>query len=87
MTALLLLFALLGTWRYQTHPLEPCFAPGDPAYHNGSCEELAWVTIEGIIVGYPEVHNVPILTLTAFYDTLLVQIICTDCNAASGGLP
>jgi hypothetical protein len=42
---------------------------------------------EGLIIGYPDVRDVLILTLVAFYDTLLVQIICTYCNAASGGRP
>jgi hypothetical protein len=83
----LLLFALLGGWRYQSHPIEPCFTPDDLAFHNGADEEPAWVTVEGIVDDYPDVRDIPILTFIAFYDTLLAQIICTDCNAASGGLP
>ena len=40
---------------------------------------------DGLIAGYPGVRDVLILTLVAFCDILLVQIICTYCNAASGG--
>ena len=40
---------------------------------------------EGLIVGYPDVRDVLILTLVAFCDILLAQIICTYCNTASGG--
>ena len=40
----LLLFALLGGWRYQSHPHAPCFTPDDLAFHNGEGEP-AWVTV------------------------------------------
>lgn len=57
LAALLLFFALLGAWRYQTRPFEPCFTPDDLAFHNGSEDEPAWVTVEGVIVGYPDVRD------------------------------
>jgi len=57
LAVLLLLFALLGAWRYQTRPFEPCFTPEDLAFHNGSDDEPAWVTVEGIIVSYPDVWD------------------------------
>ena len=53
----LLLFAVLGAWRYQSHPTEPCFTPDDLAFHNGSDDETAWVAVEGIISGYPDVRD------------------------------
>jgi competence protein ComEC len=53
----LLLFALLGAWRYQSHPIEPCFTPDDLAFHNGSDDEPAWVTVEGIVDDYPDVRD------------------------------
>ncbi len=53
----LLLFALLGGWRYQSHPIEPCFTPDDLAFHNGTDDEPAWVTVEGVVLGYPDVRD------------------------------
>ena len=50
----LLLFAILGGWRYQSHPPEPCFTTSDLAYHNGSQDHPLWVTIEGTISNYPD---------------------------------
>jgi len=57
LTLLLLLFALLGAWRYQSHPLKPSFAPSDLAYHNGGDSEPAWATIEGVVVDYPHMRD------------------------------
>jgi competence protein ComEC len=54
----LLLFALLGAWRYQSHPLDPCFAPSDLAFHNGNEEEPVWAAVEGIVADYPDVGEV-----------------------------
>ena len=53
----LLLFTLLGGWRYQSHPIEPCFTPDDLAFHNGADEEPAWVIVEGIVDNYPNVGD------------------------------
>ncbi|MDH7486643.1 MAG: ComEC/Rec2 family competence protein [Anaerolineae bacterium] len=57
LAALLLFCALLGAWRYQSRPFQPCFTPDDLAFHNGNEDEPAWVTVEGIIVGYPDVRD------------------------------
>ena len=53
----LLLFALLGAWRYQSHPLEPCLTPSDLAFHNGSEDKFVWATVEGIVDDYPDVGD------------------------------
>jgi len=56
-TFVLLLFATLGAWRYQSHPLDPCLTPSDLAFHNGSEDEFVWVTVEGIVYDYPNVRD------------------------------
>jgi len=57
LTIVLLLFATLGAWRYQSHPLDPCLTPSDLAFHNGSEDEFVWVTVEGIVYDYPNVRD------------------------------
>jgi competence protein ComEC len=53
----LLLFALLGAWRYQLHPLEPCFTPSDLAFHNVTAEAPTWVTVVGVVEHYPDLRD------------------------------
>jgi competence protein ComEC len=53
----LLLFATLGAWRYQSHPLAPCFTTPDLASHNGSQDTPAWITATGIIDHYPDLRD------------------------------
>lgn len=49
-----LLLLLLGAWRYQAHPFEPCFSPQDLAFYNGSAAEPAWATVIGLVERPPE---------------------------------
>jgi competence protein ComEC len=53
----LLLFALLGAWRYQSHPLKPCFTASDLAFHNGADDVPTWATVVGIIDDYPDLRD------------------------------
>lgn len=57
LAVLLLLFALGGAWRYQSHPLQPCFTMNDLATYNGRPEAAVWVTIEGVVVDDPDVRD------------------------------
>jgi len=53
LVAALVLFVLLGAWRYDVHPFERCLGPTDLAsYHPG--DEGAWATIEGVVSGYAD---------------------------------
>ena len=54
----LLLFTLLGAWRYQLRPLEPCFGPADLAYYNDRQAGVAQPpVIEGVIADDPDVRD------------------------------
>jgi len=53
----LFLLAVLGAWRYQSRPLDPCLTPSDLAFHNGNEDEFVWVTVEGIVHDYPDVRD------------------------------
>ncbi len=57
LAALLVLFALGGAWRYQSHPLQPCFTTNDLAAYNGRPDAAVWVTVEGIVVDDPDVRD------------------------------
>lgn len=57
LVATLALMTFLGAWRYQAHPFEPCSAPSDVAFYNSSPSLPAWVTLEGIVAGYPDVRD------------------------------
>jgi competence protein ComEC len=48
----ILLFLALGVWRYSVTPFDPCFGPADLAYWQS--EEGVWVTVEGVVAGYPQ---------------------------------
>jgi competence protein ComEC len=50
--AAILLFLVLGAWRYSSEPFDPCFGPGDLAYWQS--EDGAWVTVDGLVAGYPQ---------------------------------
>jgi len=51
--AIILLFALLGGWRYLSHPFEPCFGPEAlVSYHEPNRYGRPRV-MEGVIVSYP----------------------------------
>ncbi|MCS7220098.1 MAG: DNA internalization-related competence protein ComEC/Rec2 [Anaerolineae bacterium] len=52
-----LLLAVLGIWRYQSHPLQPSVTPNDLAYFNGDERQGVWATIEGTVVADPEVRD------------------------------
>ncbi len=54
---LVLLFVILGAWRYQGRPLWPCFTPADLAYYNGDRESPVWATVEGMVADDPEVRD------------------------------
>jgi len=53
----LLLFALLGAWRCQPRPLEPCFTPPDLAFHSSSENGPSWVTLTGVVSDYPDLRD------------------------------
>ena len=58
-TAVVLLLALvLGSWRYHGHPFASCPTPSHLAYYNGEEEDAVWATVEGVVVGYPDVRDV-----------------------------
>jgi len=44
-------------WRYQSHPLHPCFSPCDLAFHNGSADATAWVTVTGVVAHCPDLRD------------------------------
>lgn len=48
---------LLGGWRYQLHPFEPCFGPGDLAHYNGGVLSPAWGTVIGTVVRPAELRD------------------------------
>ena len=48
---------ILGAARYQAQPLAPCFTPADLAFYNGTAEHPIRATVEGVIVGYPDVQE------------------------------
>jgi competence protein ComEC len=56
LAAILLLFAILGAWRYQGHPLQPNVTPNDLAYFNDEGQGV-WVTVEGTVIADPEVRD------------------------------
>ena len=41
LSLVLTLFALLGAWRYQSHPIQPCFTANDLTLYNPCCTTLA----------------------------------------------
>ncbi|MCX7707630.1 MAG: DUF4131 domain-containing protein, partial [Anaerolineae bacterium] len=56
--ALILLFLLLAGWRYHAHALAACPTPAHLAYYNGDEARPARVTVEGVVIGYPDVRDV-----------------------------
>lgn len=56
--AVLLLFALLGAWRYQAHPYAACPTPNHLAFYNGDDQRAVKATVEGVVIGYPDVRDV-----------------------------
>ncbi len=57
LAALILLSAVLGAWRYQSHPLQPGLTPSDLAYFNGDERRGIWATIEGTVIADPEARD------------------------------
>ncbi|MCX7669450.1 MAG: ComEC/Rec2 family competence protein, partial [Anaerolineae bacterium] len=55
--AILLAVALLGAWRYQAQPFVACPAPDRLATYNGTAAAPVQATVEGVIVGYPDVRD------------------------------
>ncbi len=56
LAAALVLFIVLGAWRYGGNPFERCLSPADLAtYHRG--EDGVWATVEGVVIGYPDVRD------------------------------
>jgi len=54
----LALMLLLGAWRYHARPLTLCATPADLAFYHRDSERIPWATIEGVVVGYPDVRDV-----------------------------
>ena len=59
---LLLAVLFLGGWRYHGHPLALCSTPRDLAFYNGDARHAVQATVEGLVVGYPDVRD----TLTQY---------------------
>jgi competence protein ComEC len=59
--AVLLAFCMLGAWRYHAQPFAACTMPGDLAFYNGDEEHTVWATVEGVVVGYPDVRDMQTL--------------------------
>lgn len=57
-TAVLLLFMVLGAWRYHAHLSAACPTPEHLAFYNGDAASTATVTVEGIVNRYPDVRDV-----------------------------
>lgn len=70
--ALTFLFLLLATWRYHAHALAACPTPAHVAYYNGDEAHPARVTVEGVVIGYPDVRDVQT------YYRLRVEKLTTD---------
>ncbi len=56
----LLLFLILGAWRYQAAPFDPCVSPDDLSYHHAHAADGVWAMSEGTVIGYPEVRDAEI---------------------------
>ncbi|HHB91092.1 MAG TPA: ComEC family competence protein [Anaerolineae bacterium] len=51
------LFLLLGAWRYLSHPFEPCFPPDALVHHHAADPYGRPRVMEGVIVSYPVVRE------------------------------
>lgn len=58
LAAFLSIFLILGAWRYQTHPFAACPDPRDLAFYNGDEAHPSRATVEGVIIGFPDVRDV-----------------------------
>lgn len=56
----LLLFLLLGAWRYHAAPFDPCVSPADLSYHHAQAADGVWAVSLGTVIGYPEVRDTEI---------------------------
>lgn len=57
LAAVLLLFAILGAWRYQAHLSAACLTPSHLAFFNGDEAHTVKATVEGVVIGYPDVRE------------------------------
>ncbi len=55
--AILLCAGLLGAWRYQARPFAICPTADRLAAYNGTADAPVYATVEGVIVGYPDVRD------------------------------
>ncbi len=51
------LCAVLGMWRYHAHPFAACPRPGDVAFFNGTETDPVRATVEGVVIGFPDVRD------------------------------
>lgn len=51
------LCAVLGAWRYHAHPFAACPRPGDVAFFNGVEAHPVRATVEGVVIGFPDVRD------------------------------
>ncbi len=56
--ALAVFFLLLAAWRYHAYALAACPTPAHVAFFNGDEAHPARVTVEGVVIGYPDVRDV-----------------------------
>ena len=57
LAAILLAFSIFGAWRYTVYPYAACPSPSDLAFYNGDERQAVWATVEGVVVGYPDVRD------------------------------
>ncbi len=55
LAAALVLFVVLGAWRYTTNPFEHCWTARDLAHYQS--DEGVWATVEGRVWGHPDVQD------------------------------
>lgn len=73
------LCVVLGLWRYHAHPFAACPLPGDVAFFNGTEADPVRATVEGVVIGFPDVRDTRIQyrlrveTITVRGETLRVQ--------------
>ena len=56
-TLFLFLFAALGLWRHQSHPVDPLHGPEDLAFYNSPSDDPVWVETVGIVEAYPDIRD------------------------------
>ncbi|MBM4460180.1 MAG: ComEC family competence protein [Chloroflexi bacterium] len=56
--AAILAAAILAAWRYHAHPFAACATLADLSFYNGDERRAVHATVEGVVMGYPDVRDV-----------------------------